>query len=418
MTPLAVAAVWAGAGTAGAALLPSVRLRRLGALVPLAGLAALLAAAAAAEVAVPGGSPAASLSLDRTALGLLAACAVSLALLLLIAPTVDGPELRALGLVGAAAVVALAAGSSIVWAMALLGGTCILALRWIAMAPGRATFASGRVAIGGAGALVAAAPFLPVGGALTGPRPVLVAALLACGLASLLGLLPLGGWTLGALSSVASADVAAWPLLMAPAVLLSAQRVLTILPVLGLVYYEGILTVLGLSTALWHALLSVRQGTRARYGRVVLADLGLAAAAIGTGHIAQSQPALLLLVLTHLLAGPVLLQREGAGGGRFAWLLLCGLPPSPSFWGRLLVVEALTQASFWGTVAALATMSLQFMTSVRVLVEGRRRAETGDELKPGLRWAIVEAARWAAILGGVTVGLAPHGALMFVFGVH
>ena len=418
MTPLAVAAVWAGAGTAGAALLPSVRLRRLGALVPLVGFAALLAAAVVAEVAVPGDSAAASLSLDRVAQGLLAGCAVSLALVLLMAPTVDGPELRVLGLVGAAAVVALAAGSSIVWAVALMGGVCVLALRWIATAPGRATFASGRVAIGGAGALVAAAPFLPVGGALIGPRPVLVAALLACGLASLLGLLPLGGWTLGAFSSVASADVAAWPLLLAPAVLLSAQRVLTILPTLGLVYYEGILTVLGLGTALWHALQAVRRGARPRYGRVLLADLGLAAAAIGTGHIAQSQPALLLLVLTHLVAGPVLLQREGAGRGRIAWLLLCGLPPSPSFWGRLLVLEALTQASFWATVAALVAMSLQFMTSVRVIVEGTRRSETGDEAQPGLRGVIVEAARWAAILGGVTIGLAPHGALMFVFGAR
>jgi len=417
VTPLAVAIVWAGAGTAGAALLPPIRQRRLGVLVPLAGLGAVLAATVAA-VAVPGEGAAAALSLDRTAQGLLAACAVSLALVLLIAPTVDGPELRELGLVAAAAVVALSAGSAIVWAAAFLGGACLLALRWIGTAPGRATFASGRVAIGGASALLAAAPFLPVGTALTGPRPVFVAALLACGLASLLGLLPLGGWALGVFSSVPSTDAAAWPMLLAPAVLLSAQRVLAILPMLGLVYYEGILTVLGLGTALWHALQGVRRTTRAKYGRVFLADIALAAAAVGSGHVAVSQPALLLLVLSHLLAGPVLLQHDGTGRSRFAWLLLCGLPPAPSFWGRLLVVEALSQSSFWGMSVALLAMGLLFLAPVRAIVEVAGQRDAAAEPGPGFRRLVLEVARWTAILGGVAVGLVPHGALTFVFGVR
>lgn len=418
MTPLAVAAVFVGAGAAGAAVLPPVRLRRLGIAVPLAGLAALLTVSVVSEVAVPGNGAATALSLDRAAQGLLVAGAISVAIVLLIAPTVEGPELREVGLVGAAAVVALAAGSAIVWAVALLASACVLALRWIATAPGRATFASGRVAIGGAAALVAAAPFLPVAGSLTGTRPVFVAALLACGLAALVGLLPLGGWTLGAFSSVGSTDVAAWPLLLAPTVLLSAQRVLTVLPPLGLVYYEGILTTLGLGTAAWHSLQAARPVMRARYGRVFLTDVSLAAAAIGTGHATQSLPAVLLLVLTHLLAGPVLLQRDGGGRARYAWLLLCGVPPAPSFWGRLLVAEALSQASFWGMIAALVAMSFVFIATVRAMMEPVGARADRAAAAGGARRGLVAVATWASILGGFAVGLAPQGALSFIFGVR
>ena len=418
MSPLAVAAVWAGAGLLGAALLPAVHLRRLGLIVPLAGGAAVLLAAVAVTAPVPGSGPAASLALDRVAQGLLAAAAVSLAATLLLSPTIEGAQMRAIGLAGAGAVVALAEGSAIVWAVALAGSLCVIALRWIATAPGRSTFAAGRVAIPGAAALLAAAPFLPITTVLAGPRPVLVSALLGCGLAALLGLLPLGGWTMGALAILPAADIAAWALLLAPAALLSAARLPAVLPPLALVYFTGILTVLGLATGLWQAVNAHRFQGPARYGRVLLADVALAAVAIGSGRAAQSVSALLLIVLTHLTAGPILLQpRESRPRcARIAWLLLCGVPPAPSFWGRLLVIEALSQTSFWGMVAALAVMAMVFLASILAALRPDRDALAGRESR--IHAGAVEITGWSLAAAGFAVGVAPGAALSFVFGVR
>ena len=418
MSALAVAAVWAGAGLIAAAVLPAVRLRRLGIVVPLAGGAAVLLAAVAASAPVPGSAPAASLELDRVAQGLIAAASVSLAATLLIAPRVEAAQMRTAGLAGAAAVVALAAGSAIIWAVALTGALCVIALLWIAAAPGRATFAAGRVGIPGAAALLAAAPFLPIATVLTGPRPVLVSALLGCGLAALAGLLPLGGWAMGALPALPAADFALWALLLAPAALLSTQHLLAVLPPLGLVYFEGILTVLGLGTALWQALQALRLAGRARYGRIFLADTALAAVGIGTGHAAQSLPALLLLVLAHLTAAPILLQGADARprAHRVSWLLLCGVPPAPSFWGRLLVIEALTQANLWATVAALIVMGMSFLAAI--LAALRPEAEAPSDRGRRLHAGAVDVTGWMLVAAGFAVGLAPGAAVNAVFGVR
>src|SRR5579859_3672005 len=153
MTPLAVAAVWAGTGIAGAVLLPQLRLRRLGILVPLAGLAVVLTVSLA-SAAVPGSAAPGALSLDRVSQGLIAAAAGSLAATLLLAPSIEAAQLRTIGLGAAAVVVALASGNAVVWSVALVGSLCVLALRWIATSPGRATFTAGRAAVPGAAALL------------------------------------------------------------------------------------------------------------------------------------------------------------------------------------------------------------------------------------------------------------------------
>ena len=416
MSPLAVAAVWAGTGIAGGALLPQLRLRRLGILVPVAGLVVVLTVSLA-SAAVPGSAPPAALSLDRVSQGLIAAAAGSLAATLVLAPSIEAAQLRTIGLAAAAVVVALASGNAIVWSVALVGSLCVLALRWIATTPGRTTFTAGRVAVPGAAALLGAASFLPVVGVLTGARPVLASGLLACGIAAIAGLLPLGGWAIGALSTVAAADSAVWVVLLAPAVLLSALRLEPVLPPLALSYFEGILTVLGLATALWHGIIAQRLAGRARYVRVLLADMSLAATAIGTGHAAQALPALLLLAVTHMATSPLLLQEPAVHprARPVTWLLLCGLPPGPSFWGRFAVVEALSQSTFWGMVAALVGMVLLF---VAALVASMRR-EDGRPAEP-LRWRqwTDEGAVWAAFGGGLVAGLVPGAALALIFGVH
>lgn len=412
-----VAAVWAGAGVAGAWILPALRLRRLGLLVPLAGLLAVLTVSVT-SAPVPGGGAPGMLGLDRIAQGLIAAGAGSLALTMLLAPALEGPQMRTLGLAGAAVVVALATGNAIVWAAALVGALAVLALRWIATAPGRATFASGRVAVPGAAALLGAAPFLPVAGVLTGPRPVLVSGLVATGVAALTGLLPLGGWVVGALTSVAAVDSAVWAALVAPAALLAAQRIELQLPPLALVYFEGILTVLGLATVLWQGINAQRTAGRARYTRVLLADVALAAVATGTGHSGAALMGLLLLTITHLTAAPLLLQdaQVRPRARRLTWLLLCGVPPGPSFWGRFAVLEALSQSSFWGMVTALVAMALLFAASLRAALrpEDPRRPEP----VPGLRALGVDAGAWCLFGSGLVAGLAPGAALAVVFGVH
>jgi hypothetical protein len=416
MSPLAVAAVWAGSGIAGAVLLPQLRLRRLGVLVPLAGLAVVLTVSLA-SAAVPGSAAPGALSLDRVSQGLIAAAAGSLGATLLLTPSIEAAQLRTVGLAAAGAVVALASGSAIVWSAALAGSLCVLALRWIGTTPGRATFTAGRVAVPGAAALLAAAAFLPVTGVLTGARPVLASGLLACGIAAIAGLLPLGGWVIGALTTVAAADSAVWVVLLAPAVLLSALRLEPALPTLALSYFEGILTVLGLATALWHGIIANRLAGRARYVRVLLADVALAATAIGTGHAAQALPALLLLTATHMATSPLLLQEPDVRprARPVTWLLLCGLPPGPSFWGRFAVLEALSQSSFWGTVAALVVMMLLF---VAALIASLRR-EDGTPAGPlRLRRLTDEGAAWAVFGGGLVAGLAPGAALTLIFGVH
>ena len=416
MSPLAVAAVWAGTGIAGGALLPQLRLRRLGVLVPVAGLAVVLTVSLAAA-AVPGSAPPAALSLDRVSQGLIAAAAVSMAATLLLAPSIEAAQLRTIGLAAAAVVVALSSGNAIVWSAALVGSQCVLALRWIATTPGRATFTAGRVAVPGAAALLGAASFLPIVGVLTGARPVLASGLLACGIAAIAGLLPLGGWAIGALTTVAATDSAVWVVLLAPAVLLSALRLEPVLPPLALSYFEGILTVLGLATALWQGVIAQRLAGRARYVRILLADVALAATAIGTGHAAQALPALLLLAVTHMAASPLLLQEPAVRprARPVTWLLVCGLPPGPSFWGRFAVLEALSQSSFWGMVAALVGMVLLF---VAALVASMRR-EDGRPAEPlRLRQLTDEGAAWAVFGGGLAAGLVPGAALTLIFGVH
>lgn len=416
MSPLAVAAVWAGTGIAGGALLPQLRLRRLGILVPLAGLAAVLAVSLT-SAAVPGDQAPATLGLDRAAQGLIAAAAGSLAATLLLAPSIDGAQLRTIGLAAAAVVVALASGNAIVWSVALVGSLCVLSLRWIATMPGRATFAAGRVAVPGAAALLGAAPFLPVAGVLTGARPVLASGLLASGVASIAGLLPLGGWTIGALTTVAAADSAVWVVLLAPAVLLSALRLESVLPPLALTYFEGILTVLGLASALWHGIIAQRLAGRARYVRVLLADMALAATAIGTGHAAQALPAILLLAVTHMAAAPLLLQEPSVRprARPVTWLLLCGLPPGPSFWGRFAAIEALSQSSFWAMVAALGVMVMLFVAALVAAL--RREGGTVTEALR-LRGVTNEIAAWTVFGGGLIAGLVPSATLTVIFGVR
>ncbi|MBV8302115.1 MAG: hypothetical protein JOY68_09370, partial [Candidatus Dormibacteraeota bacterium] len=385
MSPPAIAAVWVAAGVGGAALLPPLRLRRFSPVIPALALIVVLIATVVPATAVPTADSGFGLTLDRTAQGVLAASAGAAMLYLALTATVRGPELRSLGLAGAAAVLVLASPQPTVWAMTLVVVMSVLVLRWVAVAPGRATLAAGRVGIAGAAALLAASPFLPLAfGAADPTRPLLVGALVAVGVAILSGAVPLGGWAFGALSALPPAEAAAWPLLLAPAVLLSASRIPAGLPPQGVVVFGHILLVVGLVCGAWQGVQAARSPGH-RYTRVFLADLGLALAAVGTGERGLALSAVLLAILTHAVAAPLLL-----GGERLqrrervlAWALLSGLPPSPTFWSRLVVIEAMTTISSQAVAAALLGAGT---LSVAALLAIRSRPPGAEAPPPALPW--------------------------------
>src|SRR6202022_3078233 len=81
----------------------------------------------------------------------------------------------------------------------------------------------------------------------------------------------------------------------------------------------------------------------------------------------------LLLLITHLLVGPLLLQppQEGLGPPRrLAWVALTGVPPTPAFWGRFLVLEACAAANNQAGVLCAAAVGLLFLSAVLTVVRG------------------------------------------------
>jgi hypothetical protein len=415
VSALAVAAVWLGAGAAGALFHTRLKFRRLAIVVPLAGLAAVIVAGA-------GSSPIQFLSttvtvsgVDRSGQGLLAAAAVSLATAVILAPSLSGSESFAIGMVGGATVVALATDAVVVWALALTAAVAALAVRWITASPSRGTLAAGRVAGGGAAALLAAGLFLPLPD-VAGPRPVLVAILLASGVAALMALLPLGGWAAGGYASLRGIDVAPWQLLLAPAVLLSTDRLGGALPTASVAVFQRTLLAMALATAVWSGLQAARAHLSARYGRVFLADLALAAAAVGGTRSSVALTGGLLIVLTHLLLGPVLLplheEPRRSRPQRVAWALLSGLPPTPSFWGRFLVFEALAQTNAALLYPALVAAALVFVATILACLPGQTR-RPGSAPRAGL---LAPSVSWLLVGGGIALGLAPQGITGMIFG--
>jgi len=349
------------------------------------------------------------LSLPREAAGLLSAGAAALWLCLLLAERLDGLEVVTMGAIGAAVVLLLSTGSPLLFAVATMLAVAALSLRWISAAPTRATLAAGRVAGVGAAALVAASVLLPA----TSPdaQPGLVGGLLAVGVLALAAVVPLGGWAAGSLAELRAPEIAVWLLLIAPAILLSAFSIPADLPLLASLAFQHTILACGLIGALWAGLQSLRTGRSTRYGRLALGDLSLIAAGIGTGEPVALGGGL-LLILTHLVAAPLLLQPARPGLGpprRLVWLAVSGLPPSPSFWGRFLVLEACV--AFSDAVAAACLVAGGLLTLAAVLAVAHE--ETGEGAPAAHRRI---AAAWALAAVALAVGLLPMGAVHLVFG--
>lgn len=413
MSPLVLALVWVVAGV-GVVLPPRLRRRRLTAAVPLLlGVATLVTTSSSTW---PG--PAAStsfggaLAFGRPGAGFLTVAAVALAVTLWLAPALEGGELPAAAVVGAAAVVMLSATVPVIWGLAGAVATGALVVRWIATSPDRATLAAGRVAGAGAAALLAAATLFPATLGQEDARARVAGALLATGAGALLALVPLGGWATAAVTAVRGADLALWTLLLAPALLLSLGAALPALPAATRDAAATDLLALGLLSGIYSAVQAFRAPPAARYGRLWIADLALAAAGLASLHDAGRLGGM-LIVLTHVAVGPLLLHAPRPGlerPHRVAWLTLTGLPPMPAFWGRLLVLEGLAQTSGVSLALGLAAVAGTTVTTVRALVatDGETAGRTAGPLARALGWTVC--------LGALSLGLAPAAIAERVFG--
>jgi hypothetical protein len=416
MTPAVYAGVWGGCGILTTLLLRMLRRRRLTWLAPA--VAGLLALAVRVADHWPGPDSTAgygaSLVLGHPAIGLLAGAGVALAATMLLAPRLDGSEAIAAGFVGAATVVILSATVPIIWSVAIAAAVAALGVRWISAAPGRPALAAGRIAGIGAAALLAAAAFLPGAGPTIDSRSALAGGLLAGGVCAELAIVPLGGWGAAAVSAVRAADLAPWLMLLAPAVLFTTGIFLPFLAPGSRTPLANTLLGLGLVTALYSGVQALRDRGGA-YGRVVIADLALAAAALGTQH----SPARLggyLLVLTHLCAGPLLLnppRPELERQRRLAWLALTSLPPLPGFWGRFLVLQAFFAAGNRVSTPAYIAVALLTAVAIRALV-GRPPAAPPDT--PGASHA-QQVVGWIVVAALFGLGLAPEPIARSVFGL-
>jgi len=413
MSPLVIAAVWLGLGLVGATILRR-RTARLIAVIPIAGAVLTLFATRSATPAIPLGGLAAITGLDRAGQGALVASALSLALVIALHPSVEVSLARTIGIVGGAATIAMASTDALVTALALMAAVATLALRWIGLAPGRATLAAGRVAGSGSAALVAASPFLPLSGFTTGARPLLVGALFALGVAALLAIYPLGGWAAGVLGALRPLDVAPWLVVLVPVVLLIAERVPTGVLGDGIPVFEHVLLVIGLGSAVWGGVWAVRGPARMRYGRIFMADVALCIAAVGGTRSSPAVTGALIIVLTHLTVAPILLRPLDAGlvwPRRAASALLSGVPPSPTFWGRFLLLEALAAGNVGSTIAAVIAMTAIFVATVMA-------CSMKGSVIAGAAWLsrLPEAVAWVLVAAGIAIGIAPRVLSVFVFG--
>ena len=123
----------------------------------------------------------------------------------------------------------------------------------------------------------------------------------------------------------------------------------------------------GLGSAVWGGIWAARGPGAMRYGRVFMADMALCVAAVEGAPVSPAMTGALIIVLTHLCLAPILLRSEAAGllwPRRVAWALLSGVPPSPTFWGRLLLLEALAAGNVGSTIAAVIAMASIFVATV------------------------------------------------------
>ena len=413
MSPLLIAAAWLALGLVASAMLRR-RTARLVAIVPLVGATLTSFAARSSVAAVPLGGLSGITGLDRAGQGVLIAAALSMVLVILLQPSIDPAIGRCIGVVGAAAVVAMSSGNALVTGLVMTAAVATMVLRWLAQAPGRVTLAAGRVAGTGTAAIVAASPLLPLSGFTTGDRPVVVASLLATGVAALLAVYPFGGWAAGVMRTLRPIEIAPWLILLVPVVLLIAERIPGGVLGTGAPVFEHVLLVVGLGSAVWGGIWAVRGPDATRYGRVFMADIALCVAAVEGAAASPAMTGALVILVTHLALAPILLRSRDSGlrwPRRVAWALVSGVPPSPAFWGRLLLLEALAAGNVGSTIAATIAIGAIFIAAVLACAAPVRAVIT-----PAWPGRLSDLTAWLLVALGIAIGLAPQSLAGFVFG--
>jgi hypothetical protein len=145
-----------------------------------------------------------------------------------------------------------------------------------------------------------------------------------------------------------------------------------------------------------------------------MTDIALCIAAVGGTRNSPAVTGALIIVLSHLTLAPILLRPAEAGlvwPRRVAWALLSGVPPSPAFWGRFLLLEALAAGNVDSTIAAVFAMTGIFIATVMACSMRIARAPAA-----GWRARVPEAGAWLLVAAGIAIGIAPQSVSTFVFG--
>lgn len=338
MTTVMVVVVWLVAGCVGALV---ARWWKWGAiLAPVGGAIATLLARHAQDLGPLQGGTWVAPGLDSVGIVVGTVAAIAWFGALCAAEERTASDAWACGIGGAALIVALSAQQPFVWAESLtVGVTAVIWRWWSSHLPGGERMEMARMLALGAALCVVATPFLGPNLVPIGPRSALEGGLLAGGVTALIALPPLGGWV-RSLPALDSRFLVGWSSMVVPAALVGAARMMPQLPLETQTALSDVLLVVGLTCAVYHALFAVWK-PRDRPSRTLMADIGLAAAGIGSTHVVGAQGALVLLVMWACAAPLVWSLTLPALPRRLAWLSVCGFPATVGFWGRFLVLQAL-----------------------------------------------------------------------------
>ncbi len=257
------------------------------------------------------------------------------------------------------------------------------------------------------GAVLAAAALTP--SVESGSAPgVMVAILLAAAVASLMGVVPFSILPEAA-RRVGPAEAALWRVWVLPVGALLGLRLVAATPRPVGVPLQELLIALGVASAIIWGAHSIIADPEARYWSSLAADCGLMAVAVGLGS-PTAVAALLLLLITHWLAGSVLGENTGRRSQLLAWVGVSGTPPFGGFTGRLLLVLAAAPIS--GVLVGLLLLASGLQLAGAAV---GMRAAAGTAAPGALRR---ELPALAVAIAALALGVLPQQALSWVFGVH
>lgn len=406
MNPAVIALLWLAGGVLSVFLPRSFRLRRLAFVIPaLLGIVTVTQATGTHNAGIFSGNG--DLVLTRGDGGMIALAGVAAAVLILIAPQSTVWDVLFMCVAGAAATLMLSAQSPLLFGAVTLAVIFVISVHWVSIQPERATLAAGRVPAAGAALILAAAAFMPVSPYVNSPRAEFLAAVVILGAITMTGCV--FGWLHASLSTLPAATSGPWPFFVLPAILLNLMRMPPSFPSDAFILLLHWLLIAGLASAVWNAINSITAAPEQRYSRVLLADISLFVAAIGT-NVPAAQSGALLILICHLMTAPLLLQRPEGPLRRqriFGWIVMSGLPLLPSFWGRFLVLQGAASVSNFAALACAVAIGFLFIAAIRVFTARRKQdsAVTRENLRPMLAWFPVIASAAFGVAPALIAGL-------------